>query len=78
LTPCATPWTNAGDVRVVRLEEVRDLAERALVALGRLRAYGEGADGTTLRGRTLDELRSAELLPSQLATSLGRPLSQLP
>lgn len=70
---------HAANVRVVRLDEVRQLAEQTLGALARIRTLGQTVDDVKLRESALDEFRRAELLPSQLTARLGgRPLSRLP
>ena len=69
---------HAGEVRVVRLDEVRALAQQASAALARARTLGERADDMRVRTKLLDELRTASLLPSQLTDRLGaRRLSDL-
>lgn len=62
---------HAGDVRIVRLDEVRRLAEQALAALRRVRTLGRTADDVTLRAKVLEEFSQAELLPSQLGMRIG-------
>lgn len=62
---------HAGDVRIVRLDEVRDLAEQALAALRRVRTLGQAADDVTLRSKVLEEFGEAELLPSQVRDRFG-------
>lgn len=70
---------HAGEVRIVRLDEVRELADQALAALRRVRALGRTADDVTLRAKVLEDFGHAELLPSQLGDRLnGRPLAELP
>ena len=70
---------HADDVRVVRLDEVRQVAEQAVAALARVRARGQQGDDVALRALIADELSGAGLLPTSLEERLGaRRLDELP
>ncbi|MGA2164634.1 MAG: DEAD/DEAH box helicase [Solirubrobacteraceae bacterium] len=70
---------HAGDVCVVGLDEVLEMADRAVAALARVRARGQAGDDVGLRALLVDELKSAGLLPTQLYERLGRRrLADLP
>jgi hypothetical protein len=62
---------HAGDVRIVRLDAIRDLAEQTVAALRRIRALGRTADDAMLREKVLEDFSQADLLPSQLIARLG-------
>ena len=62
---------HAGDVRIVRLDTVRAIAEQAAAALARVRARGQTSDDSELRSAIVDELARAQLLPSMLEQRFG-------
>jgi hypothetical protein len=62
---------HAAEVRIVGLDDVRELAEQTLAALARVRTLGRSADDVTLRMRILEDFRQVGLLPSQLIGRLG-------
>jgi hypothetical protein len=63
---------HAGDLYLVSLDEVRDLASVAVAAIRRIRAVGRGADEAVVRDRLLTEFERDNLLPSLLQTLLTR------
>lgn len=70
---------HAYDVRVVVLEEVRQVAEQTVAALARVRARGQQGDDVALRALIVGELSGAGLLPTNLEQRLSaRRLDELP
>lgn len=57
---------HAGELCIVDLDQVRELAEATLAALRRVRAQGRDADDTSLRARLINGFTQAHLLPSEL------------
>jgi hypothetical protein len=66
-----TTAIHAGDVLIVSLGEVRELARRTIAALRRMRTLGKAADDGELRARIIREFSDATLLPSQLTAELA-------
>jgi len=63
---------HVGELRIVRLDDVREVAEQAIAALARVRSAGQAADDAALRAKVVDELSDSGLLPSQLTARLGQ------
>lgn len=62
---------HAGDVRIVKLDEIRKIARLTIAALTRVRTLGRTADDAALRSRILQEFADTGLAPSQLIQTLG-------
>lgn len=67
------------DVRIVRLDEIRNIAEEVTAALARVRARGATSDDASLRALIVSEFSASGLLPSSIQARLGaRRLDELP
>ncbi len=75
----ASALIHADDVGVVRLQEVREIAEQAVGALARVRARGQHGDDVALRTLIVKELSAIGVLPTDLERRFGaRRLDELP